>query len=438
MIRGLLCFLCLCASGVAAFAQQTDDADRLWFSVTLEPEFIATKGAYVGGEIVLHIQFISSDPLKRVRLDLPVINGVRSDVLARAHTRQVEILDAEGYSTLGSKKYSHETRLAIVPEESGTIVIPPIIVTGISEPANGRSIEFKEIYPEQTIVVHPKSPEFAEDAWIVSRDVTMQDSWSREFSEIQNGDTVRRKVTLTVAGITADHLPELVLGPSNGHRVLSTEVSTKTEKTDAGFIAHLEQSWDIYVETEDVTYINEIRLPYWNPELGRPEDVAVPPQRIEPLKRDAIALRQTLREEAFAEHQAKRLGLLGLLSVPVAALIMFIVLAIWRVLPTRADLRFWRASRQNVEALEFYGSFLSWGRHSFGPRTVVDREQVSALGARATAQVGRLHRSIFGAGGGRLQTSHIAATLILASRRMTMTRFLSAIVPSVSRFLFLR
>ncbi len=438
MIRVLSFCLCLCAYSLAAFAQQTDGADRLWFSVTLDPAFVATKGAYVGGEIVLHVQFVSSDPFKRLRLDLPVIEGVRSDVLARPHTQQIEIVGDEGYSILGSKGYSHETRLAIVPVQSGSIVIPPITVTGISEPGNVPSFEFKEIFPQQEIIVHPKNPDFVGDAWIVSRDVTMRDSWSHVISEIENGDTVRRTVTLTLAGITADDLPELVLDSNDGHRVLSTEVSSETEKTDTGFIAHLEQSWDIYVETEDVTYIDGVRLPYWNPELGKTEVVAVPRQRVEPLKRDALALRQTLREEALAEHQAKRFGLLVLVSLPAAALIAFLALALWRALPTRADLKFWRASKQTDAPLEFYASFLSWGRQIFGPRTAVGHEQVSALGARATAQVDHLHRSIFGPRGGDFETKRVAATLIWASRRTMMTRFFSAIIPNISRFLFLR
>ena len=438
MIRVLLGCLLLCAAGTAALAQQAGEAERRWFQVTLEPSFVATRGAYVGGEIVLHVQFISSDPFKRVRLDLPAIEGVRAAVLARPHTRQVEVLDGDGYSTLGSSKYSHETRLAIVPERSGTIVIPPITVTGISEPAGRQSFEFTEIHPEQAIAVHPANPDFAGAAWIVARDAAMGEAWSHAVSDIRNGDTVRRTVTLRVAGVTGDDLPELVLDPDDGHRVLSTEVSTRTEKTDGGFIAHLEQSWDIYIETEDVTHISGIRFPYWNPELGEPADVAVPPQRIEPLKRDAMALRQALREEAFAGHRANRLGLIGLLSVPVAALALAIGLLLWRALPTRADLRFWRAARREGDPLEFYGSFLAWGRDTFGPRTTMGRGEARLLGARATDQVGRLHRSVFGPSGGGMQPGRIAATLILASRRLVVGRFLSAILPGVSRFLFLR
>lgn len=438
MIRVLLACLVLCVTGAAALAQQAGEAERRWFEVTLEPSFVATQGAYIGGEIVLHIQFISSDPFKRVRLDLPAIEGVRSAVLARPQTRQVEVLNPDGYSTLGSSKYSHETRLAIVPERSGTIVIPPITVTGISEPADRQSFEFTEIRPEQVIVVHPANPEFSGASWIVSRDATMGEAWSHAISEIRNGDTVRRTVTLSVAGVTGDDLPELVLDPDDGHRVLSTEVSTRTEKTDLGFIAHLEQSWDIYIETEDVTHISGIQFPYWDPELGQPADVAVPPQRIEPLKRDAMALRQALREEALAGHRANRLGLIGLLSVPMAALTLAIGLLLWRALPSRADLRFWRASRREADPLEFYGAFLAWGRNTFGPHTTMGREEALLLGARATDQVGRLHRSIFGPAGGSVQPSRLAATLILASRRLVMRRFLSALLPGMARFLFLR
>jgi hypothetical protein len=298
--------------------------------------------------------------------------------------------------------------------------------------------EARRPHPEEVIVVHPANPEFSGAAWIVSREATMGEAWSHAINEIRNGDTVRRTVTLSVTGVIGDDLPELVLDPDNGHRVLSTEASTRTEKTDLGFIAHLEQSWDIYIETEDVTHIGGIRFPYWNPEAGQSVEVAIPPKRIEPLKRDAMALRQALREEAFAGHRANRLGLIGLLSVPVAALTLAVGLLLWRALPTRADLRFWRASRREADPLEFYGSFLVWGRDTFGQRTTMGRAEARLLGARATDQMGRLHRSIFGPSGGSVQPGRFAAILIGASRRMAMRRFLSTILPGMSRFLFLR
>ena len=389
MIRALLSCLCLPATVVGAFAQQPGNpdgpvgADRLWFDVTIEPEFVLTDGAYVGGEIVMHVQFVSSDPFKRIRLELPVIDGARADMLVRPHTLQIELEGDEGYSILGNKVYSHDARLAIVPTQSGTLVIPPITVTGISEPSNVASFQFNKTFPEQNIVVHPKSPDFAGDAWIVSREVTVAESWSHVISDIQNGDTVRRTVTLSVAGVTADDLPELVLDANDGYRVLSTEVSAETEVTDAGFVAHLEQSWDIYVETEDVTYIDGVGLLYWNPESAKSEVAAVPRQRVEPLKSDAIELRRKLHEEALAGHKAQRLGLMVLGSLPAAALIGLLAVALWRAAPTRADVRFWRG--EPTHRWRFIGrSWIGAGRLSAPVRRWARRPCRCSARARPT------------------------------------------------------
>ena len=438
MIRILLSCLCSFVACSAALAQQPHQGDVQFFTVKFEPDFVATKGAYVGGQIVVNVQYISVDPLKRVRLDLPAINGVRSEVIQRPHTRQIELKGDEGYSIVGTKVYSHDARLVIVPVASGSVVIPPITVKGIAERQDGQSVEFEEAYPQQTITVHAVDPSFTGDTWIVSRNVAIEDTWSHLINEIENGDTVQRTVSLTVAGVTADELPELTLDAGDGYRVIHTEVSAETETTDAGYIAHLEQTWDIYVETEDVTYVDGIELAYWNPELGTSEAVSVPKQRIEPLKKDAMALRQQLRDDALAAHQTERLGLLILVGLPVAVLIVILAMVLWWLLPTKADVRFWRAAKRAAAPLDFYRSFFSWGRHTFGRGLPVSREQLAALGDRAADQAARLHRGVFGPSGGAFEQKRVAWTLIWASRRRVVARFLAAFGPSLSRFLFLR
>ncbi len=438
MIRGVLFGLGLIALGGTGFSQPADESDRRWFRVTLDPPTAATAGVWVGGEIVLHVQFVSADPFKRVRFRLPAIEGARSTVLAQARTRKVDIVDEDGYSTLDSQKYSHEIRISLVPERSGTLVIPPITATGIAEPVGRRSFEFEDIHPEQTLVVHPTDPEWAGDAGLVSRQVAIRDSWSRALADIRNGDTVRRTVTLRAAGLTADDLPEFHLESRTGHRVLRTEVVTETEKTERGLVAHLQQSWDIHFETEDVTHVDGVALAYWNPELGRPETAVLAATRVEPRMRDAAALRDRLRAQAHAGHQARRLGLWGLVSVPMAILAAGILLTLRHALPTGADRRLWRASRQCTDPLDFYRAFLVWGRATFGPRPVTGRAEVSELGTRATEQIDRLHASVFGAGGGRPRLRTLAGVLILSSRRRALRRFLQTLIPGTARFLFLR
>ncbi len=437
MIRVLLYCLCSFVLAAPVIAQRLSDADRLWFAVTIEPDYVLAQGTYVGGELVMHVRLMSPDTFQRLRLNLPEIDGARVETLVRPHMRQLSSLGAMGYSDAAG--YSYEARIAIIPEQIGSIVIPPISVTGLSQPGAGQAFEFRRTSPERAITVLPPSPEFDGDHWVASEKATIEESWSPPIASIKNGDTVHRRVILSVAGVTADDLPELTLKANDGYRVLSTGFSAETEKTDEGLVTHLEQSWDIYVETEEVIHIEGFRFPYWNPERARTEIASLPRQRIEPLPKDASAIREQLRKEVLAEHRTKSLGLVFLLSLPATALLILLALAIWRALPTRADISLWRASHQAADApLKFYSSFLSWCRQALETRTIISHDQIATLGAQATDQVDDLHRSIFGSHGGHVQTKRIAATLVWASRRTVIRRLVAGITSDLSRFLFPR
>jgi hypothetical protein len=340
-----------------------------------------------------------------------------------------------GYSDQAG--YSYEAHLSIVPERSGELLIPPIRVTGISQPSEGQPFEFQRTMPERTITVHPVSDEFTGEHWIVSRDVRIEQTWSPDLTSIRNGDTVRRSIVLTIAGIRADDLPALGLGAEAGYRVLSTGDMSETEKTVDGLVARLEQSWDIYVETEDVIHVDGFRIPYWNAETGRTEVAGLPRQRIEPWPEDVSALREQLRADMLAEHRAKSLGLVFVLSLPAAALLMFLAVLIWRIAPTRADLKFLRASRRVDTPRSFYASFLSWGRQALDVPTIVGQHHVSTLGNQATDHVKELHQDIFGRAAATCHPRQMASTLIKASRRRAASRFLASVRSGLSRFLFL-
>jgi hypothetical protein len=443
MIRALLSSLCLCVLSAAVSAQQTVGSDRagtdqqtrhLWFTVAIEPESTLSSGAYVDGQIVMDIRFESYDPFKRLRLMLPEIDGARVTTLVRPHTLQINMM--------GGKGYSHVTRLAIVPDRAGILLIPPIRVSGISQARSGRSFEFEQTHPQQRITVHPPTAEFIDKAggkaWIVSQQATLEQSWTPDISTLRSGDTVRRRIALSVAGVTAGKLAPLTLASNTGYRVLSSEPSTRTEQTETGFIAHLEQVWDIYIEADGVFYIDAVQFPYWNPELASTEILTAPRQRIEPLLRDAAELRQQLREAALAGHRARRFGLTALLALPLFGLVVILALLVRQALPTPADLRLWRASRRAGPPLNFYAAFQAWGRQTLAGAAGVDRERIASLGAPALDQVEHMQQTIFGGRGGDFDAKLTALRLIRASCRTRVRRFLAAIVPRISRLLFLR
>lgn len=434
LLRILFVSFCLSALSVTATAQQTLEAGRiddnsrhLWFTVSIEPETAISAGAYVGGQILLDIRFESYDPFKRLRLTLPEINDAQVTTLVRPHTLQINMM--------GGKGYSHATRLAIVPERAGVLIIPPIRVSGISQTRRGVSFEFEQTHPQQQIIVHPPSAEFAGKTWVVSSQATLEQSWTPDINTIRRGDTVRRRIVLDVTGVSADKLAELTLDSNTGYRVLSSELSVQSEQTEAGFTTRLEQVWDIYIEVNEVFYINAIEFPYWNPELASTEVVSAPRQRVEPLPKDAAGLREQLREAAISGYQTRRFGLLILLALPLIALFVILVLIARHALPTPADFRFWHASRQAGSALNFYAAFQLWERQTFAAVINADQEQTALLGAPALEQIRRMRQAIFASYGGDFDARHTAWQLIWASRKISVRRFVASIASRITQLL---
>lgn len=437
MIRFLFALLVLVFSSLPVSAQQTgqgdpaeEDSDRLWFTVKTEPEAIFDKGGWVGEEIILDVHFVSSDPFKRLRLELPKIEGAQVDMLVRPHTLQINMF--------GGRGYSHETRLAIVPTKAGTLTIPEIRVTGISQQRSGRNVEFVRTYPEQTIDVKPPAADYGGAIWIVPREVSIKESWSGDIDMLKAGDTIRRTVVLNARGVRADDLYEMVLESNDGYRVLLHEVKTETIRTPKGFSARLTQNWDLYIESDDITYIDAVHFPYWDAESGTTLVAEAPRQRIEPLLRDATELRDRLREETLQRHQAQRFGLFLLLALPVTALVIIVLAGIWHALPTRADMRLKRSVREAGSPLGFYSSFQEWGRETFGVRRPVEQARVSELGQDAKTRSDELNRAIFARGEHDADVARTASTLVRAARRNRVARYLSSVGPAMSKMLFLR
>lgn len=440
MIRLLLTLLLVLAGPHLASGQGTGqeagqgtgqgpgDIKRLWFEVRLTPETALATGAWLGGQLVLDVKLVSSDPFKRLRLQIPRIEGARVESLVRPHTLQINVF--------GGKGYSHRARYAVFPRTGGTLIIPPLVVSGILQQRNGRTAQFKETYPEQRITVHPPVPDFPAGAWVVSGDVGLTERWSKDLNNIQAGDTVRRTVELTVAGVRADDLPPMDLQSGAGYRVLHTETAAETHKTKGGYVARVEQSWDIFIDSDDVFYIDPVKFLYWDPLRTDAMVIQAKAHRVEPVRRDAEALRASMREQIHDELLLKRIGVLALLGIPILGVLIVAVLAASSAMPSRADIRLWRAARRARSPLGFYDAFQAWARRSLADRPIVTEDQIARLGPEAHGDVRRMHRGLFGRDGGEVAPRAVSGRLIGAAIRLRMRRFSTAFGERLWRLLF--
>ncbi|MGI9335150.1 MAG: hypothetical protein ACR2RL_18550 [Gammaproteobacteria bacterium] len=396
--------------------RQSAIVNRPELNLLLEPPYIETDGAYVQGQIRLRVQLLSPRPFEALNLNVPAIEGARVVTLATPRTREMHIYGQSGYV--------HETRIAIFPERSGELHIPAITASGVVAPGAGEPMSFNERWEGTRLSVRPINANFDSHWWMVADRVTTEELWQPEPDELRVGDTAQRRLELAVHGITAEQLPTIVQGRNAGYAVVGTTAETRTERTPDGVVAHLRQTWDIRIESEQVFYVSPIRIDYWDPAADRAAVVTVAAKRLEPLPKDVEALRAQLIGDAVNAHRRQRYGVYALLSLALLALLALLAAVVRKAMPTSADRRFRRVCANGASPEACFAALSDWSDDSFGYRGGgAVRKLRSTLGDGAAEQLEQLQLALFSAAAAPESPKGLAPSVLSAARRLRLRAF---------------
>lgn len=354
MMRGFLIFVGLLASLFPASAQSIRIPDAPELSIRLDPPVSLENPAYVQQQIKMKITLASKYPYTRLEFDAPEIKSARTITLSRPKTRQVRSYGGDGYV--------FEMIVALFPESSGELIIPGFSVTGAITGKSGNAEDFHEILDERRIKILPRDPAYPEQWWLVADRVLMTESWSVPPEKLRVGDVVRREAIVTVFGASAESLPVIDHGRSQGIGVADAGTERRTEITPNGVIAHVHQSWNLRIDADDVAYISPLRLSYWHAESGETRRASVPAKRIEPLPLDRAALKTQLLAEARADYSAQRNMTQIVIALLFALIAAFVLWVLSALIPTRADRLLQRRMLAESEPLGIQRAILEWVR----------------------------------------------------------------------------
>lgn len=375
-------------TALPALAQQTAIPARPELSVLLEPRAVRMHGAYVQAQVRLRMQVVSPHPFTALHLDLPPIENARVLTLIKPRTREIQVYGHTGYA--------YETRLALFPEQSGELHIPPITVSGEVTPEGGQARSFSEHWGGIRVPVHPVDPSYESRWWMVADQVEMEESWTPSLDQVRVGDLLQRHLRLTVHGIRAEQLPAFEQGRNAGYAVIGSSADSRTEVTPDGLVAHLRQTWDLQIRSAQVLYVSPLRADYWDPAARKPASASLPGTRIEPLPRDLEAIRANLIKEAMDAHQRKRISAHAVLWLTLLGLVILVAAVVAKMLPTRADLRLRRKCENANSPVDCLAAAMAWSAETYGcSGGAVVRQLRTRFGAGETEALERLQAVVF-------------------------------------------
>jgi len=342
---------------------------------------------YLQEQILHSVRLVSAFKFAELEVEIPVVDAAESIVVAKPTVRPFRSYGVEGVV--------YETSRVLFPETSGTLHIPGVHITG-AVLVEGQKVSFeRKTEPvEMTIAAVPES--YEGDWWLVSGLVEIREEYSQPLDVIRVGDTVRRTVTVSAKGSTAEHVPGLSMRPSRGLTILPGTPIRRTESSAAGVTGILEQAFDITVVESQPVDFGPIRLVWWDSEADAGRRSAARAVRIEPLPRDIEALKARLMARAWARVHASRVSLViaGVL-IALSVIAALFILTSRRLLPhDRALLRVARRSPSAAQAMQ---AVYRWSAISFPDLTNIGNADIGGkLDAELAADLKRFSTMAFG------------------------------------------
>jgi hypothetical protein len=260
----------------------------LFVKVSVDP---ADGTAWVQQQIQYTLQLYFRDSLAEGSFDGPNVDNAIVERLGE---------DSQYNTTVKGEQYQViERHYAIFPEQSGKLVIPPVVFNGrmAGEPlqrsrsssmnammnrlfdgsllrAPGKRVRLRS--EAVTLDIQPRPASYTGRYWLPSEQVVLSDSWAEGPPEFHAGEPVMRTITLEVKGLESSHLPDISLPELQGMRVYPEQPQLET-RTDGESVYGSSVQTVAYVPsaTGRIT-IPAFQLDWWDTREQRQRSTVLP------------------------------------------------------------------------------------------------------------------------------------------------------------------
>ncbi len=249
--------------------------------IFIETDVDKTSG-YVQEQIMLTYRLYFSrniSSLDKPPLDLP---NILIDALPeRQYNRRI-----------GGKLYAvAEYSFALFPQESGNFVIPAQRWTLVIPQGNNRSFmgfssrseSTRRRTDEITITVKQRPSSFPHNhTWLPADQLSLEESWSTDPSQMKPGEPITRTLTLKAKGLMSSQLPAIWAATDKGpHKAYADKPELSEEKNEAGFASTRIESTAIVMNTSGEAILPAIKFPWWDTKADKLKWITIPERSIQ-------------------------------------------------------------------------------------------------------------------------------------------------------------
>ncbi|MEZ5516087.1 MAG: hypothetical protein R3F41_01245 [Gammaproteobacteria bacterium] len=175
------------------------------------------------------------------------------------------LIDGERYGV-------YEMRYVIFPQRSGPLEIPDILFRG--EVTDGSSnFVFRNLNTQRvTAYIEGKTIEVKErpaaaqglETWLPASNVTLEESWDQDISNLQVGQTLKRTVTLVAEGLDGAVLPPFSPEQIDGVNLYADPADISRTFVEGEIVGTRVESASLVPTRAGIVEIPELSVPWWD------------------------------------------------------------------------------------------------------------------------------------------------------------------------------
>lgn len=262
----------------AAPALAPGEAEPVFIEVTVQPD---SGPYYVLSQVSLMVRIFYQANLTEAAISPPA-----------PEQASVRLLDEVPYQSdrNGERYRVLERRYAIFPERSGTLVIPPMELSGrlIERPSDrlwqptvrGRRVRVES--DSVTLEISPRPAEFSGDFWLPARRITLSQQIT-DNDKLHVGEPVTRTVILDAVGLEENMLEEPVWPEVPSTRIYPDQPQGISRDDGEWVLGHKEFRYAVVPEEPGELVLPEIRLDWWDTVNDRQRTATLPEHRVKVL-----------------------------------------------------------------------------------------------------------------------------------------------------------
>ena len=260
--------------------QGTSGQDAYFLEVSTD-----RRSAWVQSEIIYTVRFLSSINISRPTLSEPETSDPDAIIEQLGQVANYQkMINGMPYTV-------NELRFAVYPQHSGTLTFKPIVFEG-RIPSSRRSNSLFDQFMQSgtlkrlrsksvSVNIKPRPANIAAEDWLPAEQLTIQEDWSEDISQLRTGEPVTRTLTISATGLTAEQLNEIEFAEIDGVKQYPDKAVTENQPQRDG-ITGIKQIKVAMIPAQEGRYVvPEITIPWWNTRSGKQEFATVPESVLE-------------------------------------------------------------------------------------------------------------------------------------------------------------